>query len=72
VCRRRDADGEMYSYIEINWVTGSGIENAFGAQTGITAAAGLIILGLGLFGRRIRIKQGRMRFAMETGYEMGK
>jgi len=32
----------------------------------------LIILGLGLFGRRIRIKQGRMRFAMETGYEMGK
>ncbi|KAK0513985.1 hypothetical protein JMJ35_003707 [Cladonia borealis] len=64
----RAMGGFMATYIEINWVLKSGPLVALGAQTGITAAASLIILVLGLFGKRIRKAQGRMKFAMETGY----
>ena len=60
----RTLGGFMATYIEIDWVTKSGLVNAFGAQTGITAGAGFIILSLGLFGQKIRQKQGRMTFAM--------
>lgn len=64
----RTMGGFMATYIEINWVTKSGPLNALGAQTGITGAAGLIILILGYFGKRIRKAQGRMKFAMDIGY----
>ena len=64
----RAMGGFMATYIEINWVLKSGPLVALGAQTGITTAASLIILVLGLFGKRIRKTQGRMKFAMETGY----
>ena len=60
----RTMGGFMATYIEINWVEKNGLANAFGAQTGITAAAGLIILFLGFFGKKLRQKQGRMTFAM--------
>ena len=56
--------GFMATYIEIKWVEEHGPVNALGAQTGITAAAGLIILFLGLYGKRIRKWQGHMKFAM--------
>lgn len=64
----RTMGGFMATYIEINWVIKSGPLVVLGAQTGITAAASLIILILGLFGKSIRKAQGRMKFAMETGY----
>ena len=64
----RTMGGFMATYIEIDWVTKSGPVHAFGAQTGITAAAGFIIIALGLLGKRMRKAQGRMKFAMETGY----
>ncbi len=64
----RTMGGFMATYIEINWVTKSGPKNALGAQTGITAAAGLIILFLGFYGKRLRKAQGQMKFAMDTGY----
>lgn len=64
----RTMGGFMATYIEINWVTKSGPQNVLGAQTGITAAAGLVILFLGFYGKRLRKAQGRMKFAMETGY----
>lgn len=67
----RTMGGFMATYIEINWVEKSGLERVFGAQTGITIAAGLIIFGLGIFGKRLRKMQGRMNFAMETGYDVG-
>lgn len=60
----RTLGGFMATYVEIDWVTKDGLVNAFGAQTGITAAAGLIVLFLGVFGKRIRMRQGHMRFAM--------
>ena len=60
----RTMGGFMATYIEIDWVKRDGEVNAFGAQTGITAAAGLIILFLGWYGKRIRKAQGRMMFAM--------
>ena len=60
--------GFMATYIEIDWVIKSGPVGTFAAQTGITAAAGLIVLALGLFGKRLRMAQGRMSFAMESGY----
>ncbi len=64
----RTMGGFMATYVEIDWVSKSGTIDAFGAQTGITAAAGFIILALGLFGKRLRKAQGRMNFAMESGY----
>ena len=64
----RNMGGFMATYIEINWVAESGPIDAFGAQTAIVAAAGFIILFLGLFGKRLRKAQGRMNFAMESGY----
>ena len=60
----RTLGGFMATYIEINWVTKDGLVDTFGAQTGITAAAGLIILFLGVYGKRLRKAQGRMKFAM--------
>ena len=60
----RTLGGFMATYIEINWVEKDGEVNAFGAQTGITAAAGFIILFLGLYGKKIRKRQGHMKFAM--------
>lgn len=64
----RTMGGFMATYVEIHWVNTSGPVDAFGAQTGITAAAGFIILALGVFGKRLRKAQGRMNFAMESGY----
>ena len=60
----RTLGGFMATYVEISWVQREGPIRAFGAQTGITAAAGLVILGLGLWGKRIRRAQGHMKFAM--------
>ena len=60
--------GFMATYVEIDWVRKSGPVSTFAAQTGITAAAGFIILALGIFGKRLRTAQGRMKFAMESGY----
>lgn len=64
----RATGGFMATYIEINWVARDGPLKALGAQTGITAAAGLLVLFLGVFGKRVRRAQGRMNFAMESGY----
>ena len=64
----RTMGGFMATYVEIDWVTASGLVRTFGAQTGIVAAAGLLILALGVFGKRLRRAQGRMDFAMESGY----
>ena len=64
----RTMGGFMATYIEIDWVTKTGALDALGAQAGITAAAGFLILALGLFGKRLRKAQGKMKFAMETGY----
>ena len=65
----RTQGGFMSSYIEINWVKKFGPLNALGAQTGIVVAAALIVVFLGLYGKKLRKAQGRMRFAMDTGYE---
>lgn len=60
----RTLGGFMATYIEINWVTESGPQHALGAQAGITAAAALIILALGFLGKKLRLAQGPIRFAM--------
>ncbi len=60
----RTLGGFMATYIELDWVQRDGLVNAFGAQTGITAAAALIIILLGLFGGKLRKAQGRMKFAL--------
>lgn len=64
----RTMGGFMATYVEIDWVGRDGPVKVLGVQTGITAAAGLLVLLLGLFGKRIRRAQGRMNFAMESGY----
>ncbi|KAI9711328.1 MAG: hypothetical protein M1820_002315 [Bogoriella megaspora] len=65
----RTQGGFMSSYIEINWVKHSGPLSALGTQTGIVVAAALIVIFLGLCGKKLRKAQGRMRFAMESGHE---
>ena len=64
----RTMGGFMATYVEIEWVTRSGPVDAFGVQTAITAAAGALVLVLVVFGKRIRKAQGRMSFAVESGY----
>lgn len=64
----RTMGGFMATYVEIEWVTRSGPVDAFGVQTAITAAAGVLVLVLVVFGKRIRKAQGRMSFAVESGY----
>ena len=64
----RTLGGFMATYMEIDWVEDEGPVKAFAAQTGGAVAAGLVILGLGIFGKRLRKRQGRMRFAMDGGY----
>ena len=64
----RTMGGFMATYVEIDWVIASGPLRVCGAQTGIVAAASILILVLGLFGKRLRRAQGRMEFAMESGY----
>ena len=60
----RTMGGFMATYVEIDWITRVGLVKAFGAQAGITAASGLIIMFLGLYGKRIRRAQGHMKFAI--------
>ncbi len=60
----RTFGGFMATYVEINWVTRDGLLNAFGTQAGIAGASALIIIFLGLYGKRIRVAQGHMKFAM--------
>lgn len=64
----RTLGGFMATYVEIDWVEDEGPVRAFAAQTGVAVAAGLVVLGLGIFGKRLRRRQGRMRFAMDGGY----
>ena len=54
--------GFLAVYVEINWVKAAGTEKVCGIRAAITAAASLIILFLQLYGKRIRLKQGKMDF----------
>lgn len=58
----RTLGGFMATYIEIPWVLEDGTAVALGSQAGITAAAALIPLFLQTCGKKIRQRQGRMRF----------
>jgi len=52
----------MATYVEIGWVGATSLERVFGVQAGITAGAGLLVLFLGLYGKRVRSAQGGMSF----------
>ncbi|KAI9710563.1 MAG: hypothetical protein M1820_002699 [Bogoriella megaspora] len=54
--------GFMATYVQIPWVEKIGSAKAMGIQTAITGAAALIIVFLQIYGKRIRIAQGRMVF----------
>lgn len=58
----RTMGGFMAVYIEIKWVTASGPEKVFGIQGAITVAASVIIAILQVYGKRIRLAQGKMDF----------
>ena len=64
----RSMGGFMAVYVELNWVDRDGPVRTLGAQAGITVAAAILALTLGVFGKRLRKAQGRMVFAMDTGY----
>ena len=64
----RTLGGFMAIYVEINWVIHAGAVNTFAVQTGITAASMLVVFFLGVYGKSLRKRQGRMTFAMKNRY----
>ena len=64
----RSMGGFMAVYVELDWVGKAGPLRALAAQAGITVAAALLVLVLGVSGKRLRRAQGKMVFAMDTGY----
>ena len=64
----RSMGGFMATYVELDWVAKVGPVRALGTQAGIAVAAALLVLVLGVYGKRLRRAQGKMVFAMETGY----
>lgn len=62
VTASRSWAGFMATYIQIEWVTEIGPARALGAQAGITAASIMLIVVLQLYGRQVRLRQGRMVF----------
>ena len=57
--------GFMATYVQLEWVQRNGAAVALGSEAAIVFAAALIILGLHVFGGRIRRMQGPMKFATD-------
>lgn len=58
----RTIAGFIIGYIQLNWAAKSGTMVEYGIQSGIMAAAFLIIVFLQFFGKKLRLKQGPCNF----------
>jgi hypothetical protein len=54
--------GFVISYFQINWAVAQGTQKEFGIQSAIVAAAFFIVAYLQFFGRKLRHKQGPLKF----------
>ncbi|EXJ79022.1 hypothetical protein A1O3_08523 [Capronia epimyces CBS 606.96] len=58
----RTLGGFIVGYIQINWATKAGTQTEYGIQSGIMAAAFLVIVFLQFFGAKLRHAQGPLKF----------
>ena len=58
----RTLGGFVISYFQVKWANSMGTEKSFGIQAGICVFAFLLIIGLQVFGKRLRILGGKLNF----------
>ncbi|KAL2415722.1 hypothetical protein ABEF95_004306 [Exophiala dermatitidis] len=58
----RTLGGFIVGYIQINWATKAGTQTEYGIQSGIMAAAFLLLVFLQFFGHKLRNSQGPLKF----------
>lgn len=58
----RTTGGFIISYFQVSWAESQGTKRSFAVQAGITAGAFLIVVGLMMFGKRMRMRSGELRF----------
>lgn len=58
----RTTGGFIVSYFQVEWAANMGPAKSFGIQAGICAAAFGIIVGLQVFGKRLRMWSGPLHF----------
>ncbi|KAL8740153.1 MAG: hypothetical protein Q9190_007116 [Brigantiaea leucoxantha] len=58
----RTTGGFIVSYFQVTWATKKGTEQSFGVQAAICGAAFLIVLFLQMYGKRLRVWQGPLKF----------
>lgn len=54
--------GFVISYFQVTWAQAQGTKISFGVQAAVCAAAFLIIVFVVLFGKKIRVKSGPLKF----------
>ncbi|KAL9112383.1 MAG: hypothetical protein Q9227_003225 [Pyrenula ochraceoflavens] len=58
----RTIGGFIISYFQVRWAESAGTIDSFGTQAGILSAAWMIVLVLLVFGKRLRLMGGTVRF----------
>jgi hypothetical protein len=55
--------GFVISYFQVTWANAQGTKTSFGIQAAICAAAFGLIVGLQVFGKKLRVWSGGLDFA---------
>lgn len=58
----RTTGGFIISYFQVTWAQAQGTKTSFGIQAAICAFAFFLIVGLQLFGKKLRVKAGPLGF----------
>ncbi len=61
-----DADfnlGFIISYFQVSWANSTGTKSSFGTQAGVCAFAFLLLIIVMVFGKRLRLWSGPLKFA---------
>ena len=55
--------GFIISYFQVSWANSTGTKSSFGTQAGVCVFAFLLLLGVIVFGKRLRLWSGPLKFA---------
>lgn len=58
----RTIGGFIISYVQVRWAAAGGTERSFGTQAAVCFAAVGIVIGLQIWGKRLRVWSGRLKF----------
>jgi hypothetical protein len=58
----RTIGGFIIGYVQLNWAASAGTQTEYGIQSGIMAAAFLVVVFLQFFGKQLRHRQGPCNF----------